>query len=80
MRCQFKWGSSFYITLQTDNSDIKFYTYTCNNLLKYMYICLVRNTHLKRCSGSKSNTVSTSEKKTESTIKLRRMQSLDLNL
>ena len=46
MRCQFKWGPSFYITLQTDNSEIQFYTYTCNNLLKYKYVCLVRNTHL----------------------------------
>ena len=47
MRCQFKWGPSFYITLQTDNSEIQFYTYTCNNLPKYKYVCLVRNTHLK---------------------------------
>jgi hypothetical protein len=47
MRCQFKWDSSFYVILQTDNSEIKFYTYTCDNLPKYMYVCLVRNTHLK---------------------------------
>ena len=69
MRCQFNWGPSFYITLQTDNSEIQFYTYTCNNLLKYKYVCLVRNTHLKVAENLNSKRRFTGKDRQKITIK-----------